>query len=215
MAEQINESDRDAWSTTNSLRLSAAFRHYAQATLRGREWVPKAPYVLDIITFLEGLVQDFSIFCRPLQAHKPLKRLPSDIPSGRRKIKGKQPPDRAAKVAATATVSKPAEAEEQETGDAGQSGDSTASSSSSSESSSSSSSSNNSQAVNQQAQKPQVATDHESKPQEQHPQQQSSSPQADAQEQSKPQDQNPLKPSRSSSSSISRNHQGLSDFWMI
>ena len=211
MAEQINESDRDAWSTTNSLRLSAAFRHYAQATLRRREWVPKAPYVLDIITFLEGLVQDFSIFCRPLQAHKPLKRLPSDIPSGRRKIKGKQPPDRAAKVAATATVSKPAEAEEQETGDAGQSGDSTASSSSES---SSSSSSNNSQAVNQQAQKPQVATDHESKPQEQHPQQQSSSPQADAQEQSKPQDQNPLKPSRSSSS-ISRNHQGLSDFWMI
>ena len=214
MAEQINESDRDAWSTTNSLRLSAAFRHCAQASLRGREWVPKAPYVLDIITFLEGLVQDFSIFCRPLQAHKPLKRLPSDIPSGRRKIKGKQPPDRAAKVAATATVSKPAEAEEQETGDAGQSGDSTASSSSSSESSSSSSS-NNSQAVNQQAQKPQVATDHESKPQEQHPQQQSSSPQADAQEQSKPQDQNPLKPSRSSSSSISRNHQGLSDFCMI
>ena len=164
MAEQINESDRDAWSTTNSLRLSAAFRHYAQATLRGREWVPKAPYVLDIITFLEGLVQDFSIFCRPLQAHKPLKRLPSDIPSGRRKIKGKQPPDRAAKVAATATVSKPADAEEQETGDAGQSCDSTASSSSSSESSSSSSS-NNSQAANQQAQKPQVATDHESKPQ--------------------------------------------------
>ena len=35
-----------------------------------------------------------------------------------------------------------------------------------------------------------------------------SSPQANAQEQSKPQDQNPLKPSRSSSSSISRNHQG-------
>ncbi|CAE7679618.1 unnamed protein product [Symbiodinium sp. CCMP2592] len=42
LAEQIKEADRDAWSTTNSLRLSAAFRHYSQATLRQREWVPKA-----------------------------------------------------------------------------------------------------------------------------------------------------------------------------
>ena len=64
-----------------------------------------------------------------------------------------------------------------------------------------------------QAEEQQVDSDDESKPQEL--QQQSSSPQADAEEQNKPQDQNPLKPSSSSSCSMSRSQQGLSDFWMI
>ncbi|CAE7578145.1 unnamed protein product [Symbiodinium sp. CCMP2592] len=69
LAEQVKEADRDAWSTTNSLRLSAAFRHYSQATLRQREWVPKAG------------------------AHKPLRRLASDEPTGKRRLRrvtGKQ-----------------------------------------------------------------------------------------------------------------------------
>ncbi|CAE7238527.1 unnamed protein product [Symbiodinium sp. CCMP2592] len=113
------------------------------------------------------------------RAHKPLKRLPSDVPSGRRKVKGKQP-DGAAKV--VATVPEPAEqddlkGEEQQKSDGsdtGQSNDSTSSSSSSS-SSGSSISQNDSQQANEQ----EVCSEDASKPQEEHPQQQSSSPQAD------------------------------------
>ena len=42
LAAEVSSSDRDAWATTNALRLSAAFRHYSQASLRRREWVPEA-----------------------------------------------------------------------------------------------------------------------------------------------------------------------------
>ena len=42
LAAAVSTSDRDAWATTNALRLSAAFRHYSQASLRRREWVPEA-----------------------------------------------------------------------------------------------------------------------------------------------------------------------------
>ena len=42
LATAVRDVDRDAWATTNSLRLSAAFRHYSQACLRRREWVPEA-----------------------------------------------------------------------------------------------------------------------------------------------------------------------------
>ena len=42
LAAEVRLMDREAWATTNTLRLSAAFRHYSQACLRRREWVPKA-----------------------------------------------------------------------------------------------------------------------------------------------------------------------------
>ena len=42
LSADLVTSDRDAWATTNALRLSAAFRHYSQAALRRREWVPQA-----------------------------------------------------------------------------------------------------------------------------------------------------------------------------
>ena len=42
LASSVRDIDREAWATTSSLRLSAAFRHYSQACLRRREWVPEA-----------------------------------------------------------------------------------------------------------------------------------------------------------------------------
>ena len=42
LAADLVTNDRDAWATTNALRLSAAFRHYSQAALRRRDWVPQA-----------------------------------------------------------------------------------------------------------------------------------------------------------------------------
>ena len=152
--------------------------------------------------------------------HKPIKRLPSDVPSGRRRVKGKQP-EKGKLKEVEATVSMPVEQDDltcqgQETDGSDEgagNSDSTSSSSSSSSTASSSSSGNN--IASQPAEEQHTDADNENKSDKQHPQKQSSSPQAaDAQDQSKPEDQHPLKQSSSSSSS-SRNQQGLSDIWMI
>ena len=48
---EVRDVDRDAWATTNALRLSAVFRHYSQSVLREREWIPKAgPQILVLVS---------------------------------------------------------------------------------------------------------------------------------------------------------------------
>ena len=191
LAEQVKEDDRDAWSTTNALRLSAAFRHYSQATLRQREWVPKA-WVGEANH--SWAIASLSLFGDPsVQAHKPLKRLPSDLASGKRRLRrvnGKQPDK--------SCVEKDEPAEQQNDADDASS-DSISSSSSSSSSSSNASSDNerhnecHSEPHNEPHNEPDNEPDNETADNEPPPQ----------------------VPTTGSSSSSSIPQHGLSDLWMI
>ena len=80
MNSKIPDSEKESWAATNALRLSAAFRHYSQSSLRRRSWVPQA-HLFDQAD-LKTKTKNTAI---PDQEHRRSSKAPSDQKAAQRK----------------------------------------------------------------------------------------------------------------------------------